>query len=297
MAVTKTNGSGFALYGGAMMPNIESVWDQETYPYALITKIDEEIRELFGGIEFVVNFTNYPAEYDGECCEIASKYPWKWDVRGLVDGQWTAFVDVSENDGSTFASLDAPKTPTIWASYDVLNADGTVYLAATDPIPLDGMTVITWDGDTTGLEVAPGGGVRIADYESASSAFVCISAEGMTFMIDGFRRQEPTFPGWAVALEGSAVVLAYETDIVSSTLPTIRSGIWSTGAEPGARFYLAYVPEGAGGGEEDAFDLTAFLTGLALGLASHGCGYTHTGTDPEGRGFEAGQALRQLRGT
>ena len=42
------------------------------------------------------------------------------------------------------------------SNYDILNtADNSVYLAVSEPISLDGMNVIEWDGDITGLEKHP----------------------------------------------------------------------------------------------------------------------------------------------
>lgn len=53
-----------------------------------------------------------------------------------------------------------------WTNADILNEDGTVFLAATDPISLANQTVIEWDGVTDGLESTTYNGLtyyRVAD--------------------------------------------------------------------------------------------------------------------------------------
>jgi hypothetical protein len=64
-----------------------------------------------------------------------------------LDTEW-ALGEPQDMTDSKWSTAFVP----IWSNFDILNADDSVHLATSDPIPLDGMNVIEWDGDTTGLE-------------------------------------------------------------------------------------------------------------------------------------------------
>jgi hypothetical protein len=80
----------------------------------------------------------------------------------------------------------------VWSNHDILNADGSVYFAASDPIPLDGMNVIEWDGvheppywdgnrDGYGMWDLGDGTFRLAPYAEASNAIAVIGGEVYTY--------------------------------------------------------------------------------------------------------------------
>jgi hypothetical protein len=47
-------------------------------------------------------------------------------------------------------SIDSTRS-ILWSNANIYDTSNNLFLAASDPIPLDGMNVIEWDGDTTGL--------------------------------------------------------------------------------------------------------------------------------------------------
>lgn len=157
------SGDGMALYNGVMLPNINTVWtDKETYPYAFVVE-----STMAAGV-FELFCCSEPFVWDGEGVNasgvLISSYAWTSSV-----SSWQVIVENVEWD-QTYV------TPLVWSSYDFLNTDGTVYLAASDPIPLDGMNVITWDGDTTGLESVADIFYRLSDAITEEQARAAVIA-------------------------------------------------------------------------------------------------------------------------
>ena len=133
------NGSanGTCLYNGVELPDINAVWtDKETYPYAVIVPIEGvTVVHFTSAVTYSnSNFGDYP---------VGTAYT----LYVLENNSWR-FVD----EGVTDTEIsDTPTSAIIWTSHDILNTtDGTVYLAASDPIPLDYNTIIRWDGNTEG---------------------------------------------------------------------------------------------------------------------------------------------------
>ena len=146
--VTETSGNGYALYNGVKLPNIDSVWtDKETYPYAAITKLSGEYGYILTCID------QKPIALSDGNVEVQT-YPWNATSYIYNEGTtWEFNKNYSGNESPSYIVDPTQSLETlVWASHDILNEDGTTYLTASDPIPLDGMTVIEWDGDTTGLE-------------------------------------------------------------------------------------------------------------------------------------------------
>lgn len=119
------------LYNGVELPNINEVWtDKESYPYATILG-KTTISLILHNPEF-----RHKTGSSGELCLMtesgsitgwvnysynASTASWKrWS--GPFGGQSPEFKDSTQ--------------PAIWSNYDVLNTDGSVYLAASDPVPV-----------------------------------------------------------------------------------------------------------------------------------------------------------------
>lgn len=140
--VTESSGNGKALYNGVELPDINTVWtDKVTYPYAWITGSSEMN-------VFILYITSSKVIYDGAKGQFVNSGAISAFMYMLQDGEWK-FVASDEREESGSIIFDASNIN--WASYDILNDDGTVFLAASSPIPLDGMNVITWDGVTDGL--------------------------------------------------------------------------------------------------------------------------------------------------
>lgn len=150
--VTETNGDGYALYNGVKLPNIDSVWtDKEAYPYSCIFVAGNgAITGLYiATVPFVRNSKNMLSfNSDG----FLSCYT-------INDGSWEfAFSDTVVNNESTYSGMDV-----VWTNTNILNSDNSTYLAASDPISLDGYNVIEWDGNTEGL-------INEGNYYKISSA-------------------------------------------------------------------------------------------------------------------------------
>ena len=145
MAITKTSGDGFALYNGVKLPNIDTVWTDKTkYPYAYIVAIDTAIFLTLTSTKTQYRINNgYFSDIHTEAFIFVSY--------AFNGSNWMSFGSGSKdaNDYTTRAK----NTAITWANHEVLNYDdGSTYLAASDHISLDGMTVVEWDGDTEGLE-------------------------------------------------------------------------------------------------------------------------------------------------
>ncbi len=164
MAVIESKGDGYSLFNGVKLPSLPEItnewleehdfgtpeeWDLTEFPefkYSVIfNEDDERILAFISARQFNVDFDVSPPEiWLGD-----NEYGFLDILQfELEDGNWRFLL----SDVSTiwrFFKL-------LWSNYDIINTtDNSVYLAASDPIPLDGMNVIEWDGDTTGLEVFP----------------------------------------------------------------------------------------------------------------------------------------------
>lgn len=141
MAVTESSGNGFALYNGVKLPNIDSVWtDKETYPYFLVYSRFFESEGLF----YYVIFTTEP------CFMLSDTTLYKssgilWNLQAGADAWAGGVTSAGSSSSGVGTALNL-----FLANYDVM-LDSDIFLAATSPIPLDGMTVIEWDGDTEGM--------------------------------------------------------------------------------------------------------------------------------------------------
>lgn len=161
--VTESKGDGYALYNGVKLPNIDIVWtDKETYPYAFIANLDmtEYIENLVcyflaQTTTTIVAINGYPSY--GESGQViffvfcptqenADAFAESYGVTPEV-GKWS-FVENRNYNPEENIGVGVE----LWTNHDILNTDNSVYLAASDPIPLDGMNVIEWDGVTEGLE-------------------------------------------------------------------------------------------------------------------------------------------------
>lgn len=118
-------------YNGVEFPDINEVWtDKDTYPYAYISG-----KWLYTGKS--IGHTNMMGNW---CASLSQSNSYQ-NIPG--DG-W-----VLHNSGG---SVITPVTSISWANFDVLNADGSVCLAASKPIPV-GYGIIS-----------------LADYEAACDA-------------------------------------------------------------------------------------------------------------------------------
>lgn len=161
MAITESSGNGYALYNGVKLPSLPE-WDKETYPHAIIVD-HRDYGSVVALMCFPANSVKYGTFYTGSASSPTE--------RTLVyfaasDGVSLPYARFTLTDGAwseiSYGSVTAPQSGTNysyayyvpWTNTDIPNLDtGGIYMSATDPISLDGMTVIEWDGDTTDLTV------------------------------------------------------------------------------------------------------------------------------------------------
>lgn len=129
------------LYNGVQLPPLPE-WDKEAYPYAFITYladaagIDEKYAGcIFGQIVFCSG--QFTVKSDGYAyTENVDEKAYNFATGALAvdldvtEGEWTFGEETHVDD----MVLDAYML--LWSSYDILNEDGSVYLAASDPVPV-----------------------------------------------------------------------------------------------------------------------------------------------------------------
>lgn len=130
----------FCLYNGVKMPDIETVWvDKQKYPYAFM---EAEVSD--NGTIARLYLTANPVQINAS--ELSGlripaggwvQYVCTTDPNIVVSvvgyNHWKDNMMTGEND----MSFDAPEESGIaWANYDVFNTDGTLYLAASEPVPI-----------------------------------------------------------------------------------------------------------------------------------------------------------------
>ncbi len=126
------------LYNGVEAPDINTVWtDKETYSYAMIfvnteTNWTTGITETYTYLWFL---DNPPYVFRGEGTSgniaggaIIQSYR-------LTGGNWEYYATHEWPHAFTY-----PFDSIIYANYDLLDSDGTLYLAASDPVPVEETT-------------------------------------------------------------------------------------------------------------------------------------------------------------
>lgn len=116
------------LYNGVRLPELPEL-DKTVYPYAMITSSYEgewvllwyakEIGQLYVG--------TYPSGTTYKCFPLTAPY----GLFELSDGTWED-RGINNNDQSFKIEGYQP----LWTNFDLLDVDGSVYLAASDPIPV-----------------------------------------------------------------------------------------------------------------------------------------------------------------
>ena len=113
------------LYNGVELPALPG-WDKETYPYAAVIKftngtIPLEIRFLVSTSP-MVNTAGNMVKTEKPCV--------RWSYG---EAEWT---DKTEHPDTGDGTVIVTMSGAIWANHDILKNDGTVYLAASEPVPV-----------------------------------------------------------------------------------------------------------------------------------------------------------------
>lgn len=176
--VTESSGDGFALYNGVKLPNIDSVWtDKETYQYACLGRVNS----LAGDPLLFISSLSLSLDYNGSSKFLYSSLPVSYSLYYISGGVWTLLRDRNGVTGS-IQGFEYP----IWSNYELTSSDlSTTYLAASTPIPLDGFSVIEWDGDTSGLVTDGAGSYQVSPYfPEPGSAYTVWSESGSLSVSD-----------------------------------------------------------------------------------------------------------------
>ena len=146
------------LYGGVgPLPDVNEVWDKSKFENALIAKIDAfdlpSLYQLAICPRIVYNGTKITNQTAGLIsqymvlmpCPELDEFASENDVTaeelaaslGLVPGVWTLnSVYPIENMQIAAEQMSVEPTDVRWVSHDILNADGSTYLAASEPVPV-----------------------------------------------------------------------------------------------------------------------------------------------------------------
>ena len=147
--ITTSSGNGFALYNGVKLPKLPE-WDKETYPYVAIGNAEREDMPyilITSTVPFVIQNERLTVPL-GNAAELYAQMT-------ALNTKWI-FAQKLTNNSSSIGYAPVAKSKTVWCNYNIIDEDNSVFLAASDPIPLDGYTVIEWDGNTEGLEAMNG---------------------------------------------------------------------------------------------------------------------------------------------
>jgi hypothetical protein len=103
------------------LPDINSVWvDKKTYPYAVII-------EYVLSLEYVLLLSETPFVYENGFIFGSNAVGF---ACAMINGDTWYSHEVTDNKSYYYEYSE------IWTSHDIYNTDGSVYLAASEPIPL-----------------------------------------------------------------------------------------------------------------------------------------------------------------
>lgn len=308
MAVTETSGNGFALYNGVKLPNIDSVWtDKESYPYAFIsfTPASEFIgsSDISGSVAYLTLSANKPFYNENDGVNLSS--PWSsahylWTdsidvVNALVSdlgipivlNEWYLFQYSSDDSGSGALCLGQA----VWSSSTILsNDDNSVYLSASGPIPLDGMTVIEWDGVTDGLENPMENFYNVSTVNpnppDEGSVVLAVQHYADSSASGAFSSVEDLGDGTMMASFDGVGVAMWASSAFADGTP-----LFLFGNDTAYVSLFAYTPAST---EPEDTTKKDFWNGVACGLCGSGTP-NFSDTSPFGVGYITGCKLRALR--
>lgn len=126
------------LYNGVELPDINEVWDKETHPYAGIGSFG--VNWMFAALDFEVyadvSKSGYYASSAG-----------KIDQYLCQNGEWVLVSSQNMDAGNLLTSFS--QVTFTWASFNILDNNGSVYLAASDPVDPNAPAEPTYTYDKT----------------------------------------------------------------------------------------------------------------------------------------------------
>lgn len=187
--VTESSGDGFALYNGHMLPNIDTVWTEEvslSYPYWLIWQYSNSTTYFLASPSpfYVVwagpnNLSSQP--YTTPNTQIFAS--------AIENGVWRAPFSLTSKSKGELVALTTVEYAV--ANYDVFRCTSSgvptsdLVFPASNPVSLDGYSVIEWDGDTSGLVTDGAGSYQVSPYfPEPGSAYTVWSESGSLSVSD-----------------------------------------------------------------------------------------------------------------
>ena len=167
------------LYNGVELPDINAVWtDKETYPYAAVITVATN--------QYLFFISSMPFEWDAVTNAMVSTGTAVAKSYGAEVGytEWVYDSDSNWVDGTTMYSGLVPH----WSNYDILNADGSIYLTASDPVAI---AFILPDGTELPalpegcFEKYPYGMISYVESTNGEAAYALSVAEGTYIFAPG----------------------------------------------------------------------------------------------------------------
>lgn len=126
-------GSGKMLYNGVALPALP-VWDKIKYPYVCMVRYFEDTTV---GYSTQVFMSAEPPIYDYAAFQRTAKIPTPYltcsnDRDYVTPTAWTNLTESTSGDFIVSTMYDIA-----WSNVDILKDDGTVYVAASDPVPVE----------------------------------------------------------------------------------------------------------------------------------------------------------------
>lgn len=253
MAVTTSSGNGFALYNGVKLPDITPLADY-----------DHSGNGVFTAAISVTDFSFMVPN--------ALAYQ--------VVGGWTGSITrywVYTNSQDLANSFDVPAATSQWVENDVSivavypdysqwiwqDTEELPYYGI--PLPLDGMTVIEWDGDTTGRAVVEGVMYKVSnvtDIDLNGCSAYYKASDGSVY--GGSLIWQEAQTGLNVGVYGGDTPMC----AVINSVDGLEDGLYFSSFSEGEYTTIFAYP--ASGGGEPTYDRTAFLRGMAMGLTGKG---------------------------
>lgn len=120
-------------YNGVVLPALPE-WDKETYPYAVIS----ELGLLPGYYNLHVlgkdsYYFNSGGRYFGGSDEIKPVPGYQCTSNIYPFDEWKELLFM---DNANACAYENKTIITVWSNFDMLNEDGTIFMAASEPIPV-----------------------------------------------------------------------------------------------------------------------------------------------------------------
>lgn len=116
-------------YNGVVLPALPE-WDKSKYPYAFI--FPSVLFGIVSAIDFRIYVSSKPIHYNGSYMESDETVSLGYATVKTSDALWGE-LSYTENESFKLSTIGSYIT---WANYDIQNSDGSVFLAASEPVPV-----------------------------------------------------------------------------------------------------------------------------------------------------------------